>query len=107
MSPFAARLAAGVPHCVFKSLAGLPCPTCGTTRAAVALARFDLHAAVALNPLATLGWLLLVGGGLAAGALAFLDRPLREPSWQLGTGVRITLVLALLANWTYLILAGV
>lgn len=107
LAPLATRLAEGVPRCVLKSLSGLPCPTCGTTRAAVALARFDILEALALNPLATVGWALLVVGGLLAGALAIAGRPVREPSWNFGVGLRAALVAALLANWVYLVLAGV
>ncbi len=41
--------------CVFKGLTGLPCPTCGSTRALGRLFAFDLAGALAMNPLATLG----------------------------------------------------
>lgn len=107
MSPFAGRLADGVPICVFKALSGLPCVTCGTTRAAVALSRCDIPGALALNPLATLAWIVLVGGGLVAGVSAVLGRPVREPSWRFGAGIRVAVILVLLANWAYLIAAGV
>jgi hypothetical protein len=73
----------------------------------VALSRFDLGTAFALNPLATAGLLTLVVGGLMAGALALMGRPLREPSWRLSAPLRIVLVLVLLANWAYLIQAGI
>ena len=45
--------------CVFKSLAGLPCPGCGLTRAVMLAGQFDLTGAVAANilflPLTLLG----------------------------------------------------
>lgn len=106
VSPLAAGLAEAAPHCPLKSVSGLPCPTCGTTRAAVALARLDPLGALALNPLAALGWTVLVGGGLLAGAAALLGRPVREPSWRWRPHTRAALAALLLANWIYLILAG-
>ena len=39
--------------CLFKALTGLPCPTCGSTRALGRLVHFDLAGALAMNPLAT------------------------------------------------------
>lgn len=107
LMPLASRLATSVPACPLRSTLGLPCLTCGSTRAAVALSRFDLGTAFALNPLATAGLLTLVVGGLMAGALALMGRPLREPSWRLSAPLRIVLVLVLLANWAYLIQAGI
>ena len=107
MSPFAERFAEAVPVCILKSVAGVPCPTCGTTRAALALARLDVLEALTLNPLATLGWTMLVGGGLAAGVWVLAGHPLREPSWRIEPRVRVAVVALLLANWIYLVLAGV
>jgi hypothetical protein len=107
LSPLAERLAAGLPVCPIKAVAGLPCLTCGSTRAALALARLDVLSALAVNPAATLGWLVLVGGGLIAGAAALLGRPFVEPDWRLSTGRRLALVFVLLANWLYLIGTGI
>lgn len=89
--------------CAFRSLTGIPCPTCGTTRAALALLNLDLAAAFAVNPLAALtGVGFIVGGVLAAvwavlrGPVPVLDRPVvRVLLWSL--------VAAGLFNWVYLI----
>ncbi len=70
LSPLASHLAGLLPPCPLKSFTGVPCPGCGTTRAALALGRLDVGAAFAVSPLAAAAWGLLVGGGLAAGALA-------------------------------------
>ncbi|MDL1877071.1 DUF2752 domain-containing protein, partial [Cytophagia bacterium CHB2] len=51
---FAAPLAHLLPRCVMYDLFGLPCPTCGATRAFLACARGDFAAAFAANPLTTL-----------------------------------------------------
>lgn len=105
-SPLAPQLAASLPACVFKTIAGLPCLGCGTTRAAVALARLDLLGSLAENPLAAVGWIALVGGGLLAGSLALLGVPLRALRWRADRAARWLLVTAVLANWVYLVWAG-
>ncbi|MDY7095424.1 MAG: DUF2752 domain-containing protein [Acidobacteriota bacterium] len=46
LSPLAELLAGTLPQCPFKTLTSLPCPACGTTRAALALAHFDPAAAL-------------------------------------------------------------
>ena len=107
LSPLAHRMAQGLPTCQFKSQVGLPCPTCGTTRAALHLSEFELGEALVAYPLATLGWIALVGGGLVAGTMALLgrglpsDAGLRFPIW-----LRVAIVAAILANWAYLIATG-
>lgn len=107
LSPLAHHLAETVPPCPVKTLVDLPCPTCGSTRAALALSRFDMAAAVSASPLAATGWVALVGGGLVAGLLALWGRPLSEPEWIQSSPVRWLLVAIVLANWIYLVGAGV
>ena len=107
LSPLATRLATGLPACPVRSWLDLPCLTCGTTRAALALARFDPAAALAWSPLATVAWILLIGGGLAVGGMAVVDRPLPAARVRPTRSLRLALALLLLANWAYLVLAGV
>ena len=107
LSPFAERLAGALPHCPVQEAFGLPRLTCGATRAGLALARFDLIGAVRINPLASLAWVGLVAGGLIAGGLALVGRPLSEPNWKLSLPTRCLLVAALVANWVYLVGAGI
>ena len=106
LSPVVERLASSLPGCPIKALIGLPCLTCGTTRAGLALSRLDLVGAISINPLAALAWLILVGGGLVAGLLALLDIPVREPEWRLSLPMRCLLVMMFLTNWAYLVGAG-
>jgi hypothetical protein len=93
--------------CLFKALTGLPCPTCGSTRAVGRLVHLDVPGALAMNPLATIGmavlaaWALCDLGLLARGRA--LDLELGRP---LGRVVRVLAVSALLANWLYLLAAG-
>jgi Protein of unknown function (DUF2752) len=105
-SPLAGRLAAALPGCPFKALFDLPCPSCGVTRAAMALATLDIAGAVSINPLATVAWIVLIVGGLVAGTLACLDQSPPEPAWQIALGVRWLSVLLVLVNWAYLLRAG-
>lgn len=93
--------------CYFKIMTGLPCLTCGGTRAAQRLLLMDPAGALAMNPLVT-----LVGFAVGAWALADLvlltrGRALRV---QLGPSVwrvlRIAIPVAVVANWAYLIAAG-
>src|SRR5687767_14071360 len=51
-----------IPKCSFKNLTGLPCATCGSTRALRALSHGQLSEAFWWNPAATLAVL----GGIAA-----------------------------------------
>ena len=97
---------AAAPHfgsCVFRSLTGIPCPSCGTTRAATAFLQGDLITAFINNPLAALAGLLFVVGApiaviwtTARWSVPSLSNPL--PFW-----VRIGAVCLIAANWIYLI----
>ncbi len=90
--------------CLFKALTGLPCPTCGSTRAVGRLVHLDLAGAIAMNPLATIGaavlaiWAVTDFGLLARGRA--LDVEVGRP---LGRLVRVLAVAAVAANWVYLL----
>jgi hypothetical protein len=89
------------PTCMFRLVSGYPCPTCGSTRAGLAILRGDLATALAHNPLITSLPLLV--------AIATV--------WRLGTGsiptpnlhsrsglaVSILAAAALAANWAYVL----
>ena len=97
----------GFPLCVFKATTGLPCFTCGGTRALVALAHLDLLGALAMNPLVALALIALVPWGIADAVLALRGRALvLEVGPTLGRLLRITVAPLLLANWAYLIAVG-
>lgn len=90
--------------CTFRNLAGIPCPSCGTTRTALALLDFDIGSALAVNPLGTLvAVAFIIGGGLALIWVLFrgpiLTFELSWSRWWTGAVVGVVLI-----NWMYLIL---
>jgi hypothetical protein len=96
----------GWAHCPLRDLTGIPCPTCGGTHAAVALAELRLGDALRANPLVVVAALLLLIWG-AWGLLAFFLPALRRDLVLSPREKRILRVgaIALLAGtWIYQIL---
>lgn len=106
LSPLAPALAEAAPGCPLKSVTGLPCPTCGTTRTALALAELDLGTALRVNPLATGVWLSMIAGGVVALALSLTGRSLPTLPNRLPLSVRLGVVTIVAVNWAYLLIAG-
>lgn len=96
--------ACGISLCPVKRLFGLPCPTCGATRALLLAARGDVAAAFALQPLVMV--LAALAGPVALAAFAFrsfrmfVAAVLGSP-WTWGV-----LSATVLANWAYVIMNG-
>ena len=107
LSPLAPRLADGLWPCLFKSLTGFACPTCGAGRAALALARLDVVEALARYPLPTLGWIVFIGGGLVSLGMALLRRTPPPIPTRLPVAARVSVVVALILNWAYSVATGV
>lgn len=90
--------------CLFRAVTGVPCPTCGSTRATLALASGQLSLAFRYNPLISAAWLLLPAALL--GAVAFRARwhsvspAMRR--WAV-RGAVVALVVGGLANWIYVL----
>jgi hypothetical protein len=100
-----ARAAAVLPPCPAKALAGIPCPACGSGRALQALSQLDPAAAFALNPLFSVAAAAFLAGGLVALALALSGRGVAVPR-TLPVAARAAIVLAVAANWAWLLLDG-
>ncbi|HSF17162.1 MAG TPA: DUF2752 domain-containing protein [Vicinamibacteria bacterium] len=107
LSPWGATMADALWPCMFKSLTGFPCPTCGTARAALALARLDLVEALTRYPLAAIGWISFLGGGVAAAAMTLAGRTPPALPHQIPVSTRLAFVTAFIVNWMYSIATGV
>jgi hypothetical protein len=97
----------GITLCAFKRLTGIPCATCGSTRALAQLAHLDLAGALALNPLSALLTLAAFAWGAADLLLVWRGRALSlELSSSEGRGLSIAALLAVGLNWAYVLAAG-
>jgi hypothetical protein len=105
-------LRAGLPTplCPLHALSGIPCPTCGMTRATTALLHGDLAGALIWNPLAT----LLIGGAalyVFYAAVVVIGKHPRvrwsPPTRTEVRWIRISAILLIAANWAYLLWRGV
>jgi hypothetical protein len=93
--------------CLFRAVTGIPCMTCGATRAAARLVAGDIAGALAMNPLATVAGLALIPWGLAD--LALLPRGAAlavDVTPGTARALRIGAVAAVLLNWAYLVTVG-
>ena len=92
--------------CAWKSCTAWPCAGCGATRAIVLLLSGRMADAWAMNP----GAVLMVPALGAIALYAVITLALRlepwRPSWRHRVPWRWLLVLAVLANWLYLLAAG-
>jgi hypothetical protein len=96
-----------VTFCVFKGMTGLPCPTCGSTRAVARLFGLDPAGSLAMNPFTTLVAVVIAAWALVDLLLIPRGRALRVGvSPSLGRALRIAAFAAFFANWVYLLLAG-
>jgi hypothetical protein len=93
--------------CVFKGLSGLPCPTCGSTRAVARLFDLDLAGALAMNPFTTVVALVIAAWAVVDLLLLPRGRALRVGlSRSVGRALRVAAFVAFVANWVYLLAAG-
>ena len=95
----------GWPQCPFLAMTGLPCLTCGATRAAIAFLHANFLQAFSWNPLAFLALCGVAAFDLYAVVVLLGRTPrLRLVDWTRTERnvVRIAVVCALLLNWIYL-----
>ena len=95
--------------CPFRALTGLPCFSCGGTRAFMALTRLEIVDAVVMNPMAALLGTLAVAYVVHAMGVWLLGWHRWRPSVgdeRARRALRFGAVAIILMNWTYLILVG-
>jgi hypothetical protein len=94
-----------LPPCGLRTLTGIPCLFCGSTRCLVAWSHFRVGEAFRLNPLVAAGYLALLGWILLALRDSWLqqDRAARMSQRLLKKPWPILFGLAALANWVYLL----
>ena len=92
----------GPPLCLFKRTTGYPCPACGTTHMVLAIAEGNLRQAAEYNPLmfcvAGLGAILLVLRIGFRRRAVFITSASTRRIWS------AVIVVAVLANWLYLLI---
>jgi Protein of unknown function (DUF2752) len=94
------------PHCVFHSLTGHPCLTCGATRSAIEFFHGHFFAALRWNPLVFVGLCGLVIFDLyAAIVLIFRSPRIRFISFSFTERqfVRFAVLMLIALNWVYLL----
>jgi hypothetical protein len=94
------------PDCVFKGLTGVPCLTCGSTRAVVRLSHGDILPAFGLNPLTTLCLISAVLYFIYSLMSVVFDLPRISflLTDQEKNVMRAGAVILLLVQWVYLII---
>ena len=103
------KLGLPTPLCPLHALSGIPCPTCGATRAVAALLHGEIARAIILNPLMAA---LLLGAALyvcyaAVVVLGRLPRLRWEPLTKTEANLaRFAAMVLLATNWMYLLLAS-
>ena len=97
-----------LPRCSFKTITGLPCPTCGITRTVIALSRGDLERGFFMNPLAAAACAAALLYLLYAAAVLALRLPRLRPTLAPHDArrLRIGAVGVLALNWIWLIATG-
>lgn len=104
---FVARLP--TPQCAFHSTTGLPCPTCGATRAAWQFLHGHFFASFSCNPLLFFGFCFVLIFDLYALAVLVGGAPRFRVTNFSGAQKRLLRRLAiglLLGNWLYLLTTG-
>jgi hypothetical protein len=106
IAAFWLKLGLPTPLCPLHALSGMPCPTCGATRAVGALLHGEIGRAIILNPLMTV---LLVSAALylcyaAVVVIGGFPRLRWEPLTKNEANLaRLATMVLLTTNWIYLL----
>jgi len=91
--------------CTFRRLTGIPCPSCGTTRTALALLDLDLGTAFLTNPLAAMIGVVFVVGGFAALVWVLFRGPMPVSGLRWTRPWTAATIAVILINWIYLVVS--
>lgn len=105
LSPLWIRLAPVLTPCLFRRLTGVPCPSCGATRGVLALLDGRPFDALALNPLLATAFAAFLAGGVIGPIWAWRVHRLPHIEHPLPRWLRLAAVLAILANWVWVIIS--
>lgn len=89
--------------CLFHSVTGVPCPSCGATRSVLALLDGHLGDAIAYNPLVFVASLAFFAGGLLAPVWAWRRGTAPRLGRTLPMWARLGIVALIAANWAWLV----
>lgn len=119
LARFAAPLFKLLPACTFRQVTGVPCPSCGATRAGLALAQGDLMLALSYNPLVVIslgilfGWSMFCvfkkwGGKFVSRRLSKMMAKIfgahfGSAKFKMRQRLRWLAIGAIVLNWSYLI----
>lgn len=94
--------------CGLKQLLGIPCLSCGATRATLLLLGGDPFAALTMQPLVIVGYGLVAIWGIVSLGTVVTGRRLEiSLTRRESTFLKVAVVVLPLANWCYLIAAGI
>jgi uncharacterized membrane protein len=94
--------------CALKMVMGIPCLTCGATRATVRLFSGDLMGALSFQPMIVVVYFLLAIWGLVSFGLFVRDKRARIKLGKVGDRVfKGSLIVLPILNWVYLIVVGI
>lgn len=94
--------------CAMKATLGIPCLTCGATRATMRLLHGDLAGAMSFQPMMIVVYALLALWGLVSLGMFAANRRARLKLSPLEDRIfKGALIVIPLVNWAYLIIAGV
>jgi len=106
MVRLAAQWRLPLPPCMLRTLTGIPCPFCGSTRSLLAWSHFEIIKALCFNPLTFLLVLVIAVWFLLWMSEVFLKRPWLVVFRQRFRSMAMKVVVAILVllNWIYLCL---